>query len=104
MKFAVIKTGGKQYFVESGTVLKVEKLPELEEGTKVVFNEVLLMGDDKGITIGTPFIEKASIEATHEGNGRNKKVVVIRYKSKTRQMKKKGHKQHFSKVKIGEIK
>jgi len=104
MKFAVIKTGGKQYLVEEGTILNVEKLPELEKGAKIVFSEVLLMGDDKAVTIGTPFIEKASVEATHEGNGRNKKVTVVRYKSKTRQMKKKGHKQHFSKVKIREIK
>ena len=91
--------------MEPGKILTVEKLPEAEKGKKVIFDKVLLISDEKSVvTIGAPFIEKAYVEATHEGDGRAEKVIIIRYKSKTRQMKKKGHRQHFSKVKIEEIK
>lgn len=105
MTFAVIETGGKQYKVSSGDTLSVEKIPgELKEGSKVTFDKVLLVSDEKDTKIGTPYVSGAKVEATFDSNGRDKKVTVIRFKSKSRYFKKNGHRQPFTKVKIGAIK
>jgi large subunit ribosomal protein L21 len=101
MDFSVIKTGGKQYVVKAGDSLKVEKLSgDFTKGDKVVFNEVLLTSVGGKVTVGTPFIEGATIEADFEEQGRNKKIVVIKYKQKSRYFKKNGHKQPHTKVTI----
>lgn len=103
MKFAVIRTGGKQYKVSEGDVVKIEKLSgEYKKGDKVVFDDVLLVDDGKSTEIGTPTL-KNKVEATYEDEGREDKVSVIRYKSKSRYFKKKGHRQPFAKVKIAKI-
>lgn len=102
-KFAVIKTGGKQYLVETGDVLKVEKLAPLAKGDKVIFDEVLLLDDGKTVTIGNPFIKGAKVEAKYEGEERSKKVTIIKFKRKTRYTKKQGHRQIKTKVTIGKI-
>jgi large subunit ribosomal protein L21 len=105
MEFAVIETGGKQYKITAGQALKVEKLPgDHKEGDTVTFDKVLLMHDGKTTKVGTPYIKGASVSATFEGNGRNKKVVVIKYKAKSRYFKKRGHKQPHAKVKITAVK
>lgn len=101
MDFAVIKTGGKQYIVREGEVLDIEKL--VHEGEKVVFDQVLLAGNDKKAIIGRPLIEGAKVAATVIAEGRGSKKLVFRYKSKTRYHKKKGHRQPFTKVMIGTI-
>lgn len=101
--FAVIETGGKQYVVETGKALSVEKLP-VAVGGKAVFDKVLLIAHDDGsVTIGQPYIEGAAVEAVVQVQGRAKKKIVFRYHSKTRYRKKKGHRQHFTKVAVVEI-
>lgn len=104
MEFAVIKTGGKQYKVSTGDVIRVEKLGEdLNPGDKVVFDQVLMKNTGSDTTIGTPAISGAKVEGEFIRAGRNTKVLVIKYKSKSNYFKKNGHRQHFSEVKITSI-
>ena len=101
MEFAVIQTGGKQYEVKVGDVVKIEKLPgALKEGDKVTFDRVLLVDNGKDTTIGTPYIEGARVEGTLEKAGKAKKVTVIKYKAKSNYFKKRGHRQPYMEVKI----
>ncbi len=103
MPFAVIKTGGKQYLVEPGKKLKIEKLPA-EVGESFSFDEVLLVAGEKGdAKIGTPFMEGAKVEAKVLRHGRAKKITNLRYHSKTRRRRKQGHRQHFTEVEIATI-
>ncbi len=102
MKFAVIKTGGKQYRVAEGDVLTIEKLPEMV-GEKAVFKEVLLLDDGEQTTIGQPFISSATVTAEVTATGKGKKVVIVKYKPKVRYRVKRGHRQVFTKVKITTI-
>lgn len=100
--YAVIKTGGKQYRVEKGDVISVEKL-DLEAGDSVSFEEVLLISDGRNITVGKPSIKGASVEAEVVENGKGKKVIIFKYKSKKDYRKKQGHRQPYTKVEIKEI-
>lgn len=102
MKFAVIKTGGKQYIIKEGDKIKVEKLNVNEEGN-FNFNDILLVADDE-VKIGTPKVEGAKVTARILKQGRTRKVIVFHYHSKTRYKKKAGHRQHFTEVEILEIK
>jgi large subunit ribosomal protein L21 len=105
MNFAVIQTGGKQYKVAPGETLKIEKLPgELKAGDKIVFDQVLLVNDGSKTLVGAPLVVGATVEATLEEEGRDKKIVVIRYRQKSRYFKKNGHRQPFMNVKISAIK
>jgi large subunit ribosomal protein L21 len=105
MEFAVIQTGGKQYRVAKGDVLKIEKiLGEYKEGDTVVFNDVLLVDNGKDTTLGTPYIKGAKVEAKLLEIGRNAKVTVIHYKQKSKYFKKNGHRQPYFKVEITSIK
>jgi len=97
--FAVIETGGKQYIVEKGTTLSVEKLSP-SKGDKVVFDKVLLIVDKEKVSIGAPYIKGAVVDATSLKDGREKKKIVFRYHSKTRYRKLKGHRQPFTSVQI----
>ncbi len=107
MNFAVIKTGGKQYKVSAGDLLKIEKLKApkgapkatFKVGDTITFNEVLLTDS----AIGTPFVAGAVVSGTLEEMGRNKTVDVIKYKQKSRYFKKNGHRQPWFKVKIDKI-
>ena len=104
-EFAVIQTGGKQYKVSVGDDLRIEKLAGVfKEGDKITFDKVLLVDNGKDTTIGVPYIEQAKVRATLKEIGRSKKISVIRFKSKSRYFKKKGHRQPFFKVKIESIK
>ncbi len=100
--FAVIKTGGKQYLVKEGEVLKIEKL-DVEVGKPVEF-EVLLRAEEDGSTveIGTPALAK-NAHAEVVLHGRDKKISVVKYKPKVRYKKRVGHRQHFTKVAIKSI-
>lgn len=100
--FAVVKTGGKQYLAEPGKKLKVEKLTA-QQGNDFVFDEVLLVAGEKGTTIGAPLVEGAVVSAKVLRHARAKKITNLRYHSKTRYRKKKGHRQHFTEVEIKEI-
>lgn len=103
-EYAVIGTGGKQYVVSEGDIIKIEKLDgEIKKGDKVTFSDVLLIDDGKEIKIGTPTIKSAKVEGELLESARDKKLTVIKYKSKSRYFVKRGHRQHFMKVKITKI-
>ncbi len=105
MEFAVIKTGGKQYKVAKDQVVSIEKIKgELKKGDKVSFDKVLLVDDGKNTTIGTPYITGATVEGEITMVGRARKVLVVKYKQKSRYLKRNGHRQPFFKVKITSIK
>ena len=99
---AVIKTGGKQYLVEEGRVLTVEKITGSAEGASVDF-EVLLTDDGTETVVGTPTVSGAKISGEITKEGKGKKVVIVRYKQKSRYHKKRGHRQPFAKVKVGKV-
>ncbi len=104
---AVIQTGGKQYLVKEGETLRVEKLEEAEEGKSFVFDSVLLVGKEDGsdVKVGTPTVEGASVSAkVLTADGRARKVLVSKFKAKTRYAKTYGHRQHFTEVEIEKIK
>ena len=101
--YAVIKTGGKQYKVFEGETLKIEKL-EVEPGKKVTFNEVLMITDGKNVQVGSPLVDKASVEAKVISQGKGKKVNILKFKRRKHSMKQQGHRQLFTEIKIGKIK
>jgi large subunit ribosomal protein L21 len=100
---AIIKTGGKQYIVQPGDKLRVEKL-EQKQGENVTFSEVLLIENDKKVEIGTPTIKKAEVTAKVLNHGKEEKVIVFKYKPKKRYSRKIGHRQPFTEIEITEIK
>ena len=105
MEFAVIKTGGKQYKVSKGDTLSIEKMKgEFAKGDKLSFDKVLLVDNGKDTTIGTPFISGAKVDAEIVEIGRARKIMVVKYKQKSRYLKRNGHRQPFFKVKITSIK
>lgn len=99
--YAVIATGGKQYKVSEGDIIRVEKLGA-EADEKVTFDQVLLVSDSD-VKVGNPTVANASVEATVLGNGKAKKVIVYKYKRKTGYHKKNGHRQAYTEVKIDKI-
>lgn len=99
--YAIIATGGKQYKVEEGDYVRVEKLGA-EAGSHVVFDQVLVVGGDD-VKLGNPTVAGATVEATAVNNGRAKKVIVYKYKPKTGYHKKNGHRQAFTQVRIDKI-
>ena len=99
--YAIIATGGKQYKLSEGDIIKVEKLGA-EAGTTYTFDQVLAVSND-GLKIGNPVVEGASVEASVLGDGKAKKVVVYKYKPKTGYHKKNGHRQQYTAVKIEKI-
>ena len=99
--YAIVKTGGKQYRVQKDDVIYVEKL-DAKEGDAVNF-EVLMLGKDDGVVIGTPVVEGAKVEGEVLGQVKSAKVVVYKYKSKKNERRKQGHRQPYTKVKITEI-
>jgi large subunit ribosomal protein L21 len=104
-EFAVISTGGKQYQVKVGDSLKIEKIKgEYKKGDKITFDKVLLVDNGEDTTIGTPYITGAKVEAILEEAGKNKKVEVMKYRAKSRYLKRRGHRQPYFKVKIEKIK
>jgi large subunit ribosomal protein L21 len=100
--YAVVRTGGKQYRVEEGRAIKIDRVSGAP-GDTIELGEVLLMGNGEDVTVGTPFIEGARVVGTIAEQGRAKKVIVFRYKAKTRQRKKTGHRQQFTRLVISEI-
>ena len=100
--FAIIETGGKQYKVNEGEVIFVEKL-EAEVGATVEFTTVKALSKDGALKVGTPNVEGAKVSATVLKNGKGKKIVVLKYKSKKDSKKKIGHRQPYTKVQITSI-
>ncbi len=99
---AVIKTGGKQYLVSPGDKIKIEKIAE-KEGKEITFKEVLLVEKNRKLDIGTPFVKGAKVVAKILSQGKGKKVIIFKYKPKTRYKKKAGHRQLFTEVEITKI-
>jgi len=102
--FAVIMTGGKQYKVKTGEVIKIEKMTgEFKVGDKVSFDQVLLLDDAGTTTVGAPFLAGKAVAAEITEIGRDAKITVVHYKQKSKYFKKYGHRQPFFKVKIDAI-
>jgi len=99
MKLAVIETGGKQYLVQPGQKIKIEKI-DGEPNAEVFFDRVLLMADEDDLKIGKPYIENQKIPAKILEQKRDKKITIIKFKPKTRYRKKQGHRQYYTKVEI----
>ena len=100
--YAVVETGGKQYRVQEGDVITVEKL-NIEDGAKVVFDKVLVAGEGADIKVGKPYIEGCTVEGTAVESGKGPKVVIFKYKAKKDYRKKQGHRQPYTLVEITSI-
>ena len=100
--YAIIETGGKQHKVSTGETIEVESL-SLGEGEEIELSRVMLISDGNHTIIGTPTIEGARVVVTSLGEGRQDKVIVFKYKNKTRYRRKKGHRQPYTRLKIKEI-
>ncbi len=100
--YAVIKTGGKQYRVKEGDLLKIEQLPN-EVGSQVEFTEVLMLTDGDKVTCGTPLIAKAVVKAEVMLHDRHKKIKIIKFRRRKHHMKQMGHRQNYTQVKITAI-
>jgi len=99
---AIIKTGGKQYLVKSGSQIKVEKLDK-EQDQEIIFDKVLLLEKNKKLQIGTPFVKGAKVKAKILEHGKGKKVIIFKYKARKRYKVKKGHRQPYTEVEIKQI-
>ena len=103
MSFAVIKTGGKQYKVQAGEIIKIERLEDSKPETKLEFNEVLAYGDDKNLELGEPTISGAKVEADLIKNGKNRTVLIFKKRRRKTSRRKNGHRQQFSLIRINKI-
>ena len=103
MSYAIIQTGGKQYKVRSGEILKIEKLPNSKSDTKVEFKEILAYGDDKIIEVGAPTVQGAKVEANLIKNSKNRTVLVFKKRRRQNSRRKNGHRQQYSMIKINKI-
>ena len=103
MSYAVIKTGGKQYKVKAGEILKIEKLQDSKPNSKVEFNEILAYGDDKNIELGAPIVSGAKVEAELIENSKNRTILIFKKRRRHNSRRKNGHRQEFSKIRINKI-
>ena len=103
MSYAVIKTGGKQYKVKSGEILKIEKLPKIKENTKIEFNEILAYGDSKLIELGDPLVKGAKVEANLIKNTKNRTILIFKKRRRHNSRRKNGHRQQYSMIRVEKI-
>ena len=103
MSYAVIQTGGKQYKVKSGEIIKIEKLPDSKADTKIVFKEILAYGDNKIIEVGTPTVQGAKVEADLIKNSKNRTILIFKKRRRQNSRRKNGHRQEYSMIKINKI-
>ena len=103
MSYAVIQSGGKQYKVKSGEILKIEKLPNSKSDTKIEFNDILAYGDNKVIEIGSPTIQGAKVEANLVKNSKNRTVLIFKKRRRQNSRRKNGHRQEYSMIRINKI-
>ena len=103
MSYAIIQTGGKQYKIKSGEILKVEKLENSKPETKVEFKEILAYGDDKNVEVGSPTISGAKVEADLIENGKNRTVLIFKKRRRQNSRRKNGHRQEYSMIRINKI-
>ena len=103
MSYAIIQTGGKQYKVKAGEILKIEKLEESKPDTKIEFKEILAYGNDKNIEVGSPMVPGAKVEAKLIENGKNRTILIFKKRRRQNSRRKNGHRQQYSLVKINKI-
>ena len=103
MSYAVIQSGGKQYKVKSGEILKIEKLTNSKQDTKIEFNDILAYGDNKVIEIGSPTIQGAKVEANLIKNSKNRTVLIFKKRRRQNSRRKNGHRQEYSMIRINKI-
>ena len=103
MSYAVIQTGGKQYKVRSGEILKIERLPNSKPDTKIEFKEILAYGNEKVIEIGAPTVEGAKVEANLIKNSKNRTILIFKKRRRQNSRRKNGHRQQYSMIKINKI-
>ena len=103
MSYAVIQSGGKQYKVKSGEILKIEILPNSKSDTKIEFNDILAYGDNKVIEIGSPTIQGAKVEANLIKNSKNRTVLIFKKRRRQNSRRKNGHRQEYSIIRINKI-
>ena len=103
MSYAIIQTGGKQYKVRAGEILKIERLEDSKPETKIEFKEILAYGDDKNIEIGSPVVEGAKVEADLVKNGKNRTVLIFKKRRRQNSRRKNGHRQQYSLIRINKI-
>lgn len=101
--YAIIEIRGKQYKVQEGDIIFVDRMEEVEEGNSISFDKVLFISDGKKVTVGTDTIKGAKIEATVIGHGKSKKILVFKYKAKKNERKMRGHRQPYTKIQIEKI-
>ena len=103
MSFAVIKTGGKQYKVKAGEILKIEKLDISKPNSKIEFNDVLAYGDNKSAELGNPKVDGAKVEADLIKNSKNRTVLIFKKRRRQNSRRKNGHRQQYSMIRINKI-
>lgn len=101
--YAIVEISGKQYKVQEGDIVFVDRLENEEEGNKVTFDRVLMISDDKKVTIGQDTVKGAKVEASVVGHGKTKKIVVYKYKAKKNYRRTQGHRQPYTKIQIEKI-
>ncbi len=103
MSYAIIQTGGKQYKVKAGEILKIEKLEESKPDTKIEFKEILAYGDDKTIEVGSPIVSGAKVEANLIENSKNRTILIFKKRRRQNSRRKNGHRQRYSLIRINKI-
>ena len=103
MSYAIIQTGGKQYKVKAGEILKIERLEESKPETKIEFKEILAYGDDKNIEIGLPTVSGAKVEADLVENGKDRTILIFKKRRRQNSRRKNGHRQQYSLIRINKI-
>ena len=103
MSYAIIQTGGKQYKVKAGEILKIERLEESKPNTKIEFKEILAYGDKKTIELGSPIVEGAKVEADLIENSKNRTILIFKKRRRQNSRRKNGHRQQYSLIRINKI-
>ena len=103
MSYAIIQTGGKQYKVKAGEILKIERLEDSKIETKIEFKEILAYGDDKTIEVGSPTVKGAKVEADLVENGKNRTILIFKKRRRQNSRRKNGHRQQYSLIRISKI-
>ena len=103
MSYAIIQTGGKQYKVKAGEILKIERLENSKLETKIEFKEILAYGDDKTIEVGSPTVDGARVEADLVENGKNRTILIFKKRRRQNSRRKNGHRQQYSLIRINKI-
>jgi large subunit ribosomal protein L21 len=101
-EYAIVKSGGKQYRVQTGETFRVESIPG-DIGDTVELTDVLMVSQDGDVTLGSPNVDGAKVITEIEANGKGKKIIVFKYKNKTRYRRKNGHRQHYTDLRVTDI-